>query len=77
MLQTKIAGIPCQVKVLQCTTVSPDYSTRDSDIDYYGYSEIDYEVCDRRGRRADWLARKMTKADEARIEQEIVDSMRD
>lgn len=75
MLQTRISGIPCQVNVTRCVTVAPDYSTWDSDIDYYGYSEVEYDVYDRKGYKAQWLANKITAADAERIEQEIVQSM--
>ena len=46
-------------------------SRADSDWDYYGYTESEWEVCDRRGRPAPWLAKKLTNKIEAAIEQAI------
>lgn len=65
-MDTRIAGIPCTIRVAYAS-VTPPNSRADSDWDYYGYTDFDYEVCDRRGRPAPWLAKKMTPADEARI----------
>ena len=42
-----------------------------SDVDYYGYSEIEFEVLDRRGRHAPWLERKLDDAAIAEIEEAI------
>jgi hypothetical protein len=49
--------------------VPPD-PRADNPWDYYGYTEFDYTVCDRRGRPAPWLEKKLTRADEARIHDE-------
>ena len=74
MLATHIAGIPCLVDVMTCTVVKGSRSyNAPSDWDYYGYTEVEFEVCDRRGRPAPWLERKMTRDDKDRIEQEILD----
>ena len=62
VVNTKIAGIPCQVS-LEYHEHYP--GTRDTPEEPEGYS-ID-EVMDRRGRRADWLRAKMTEQDEDRI----------
>ena len=69
LMDTKIAGIPCTIRVDYVSVTPPD-SRADSDWDYYGYTEFDYTVCDRRGRPAPWLEKKMTRADEARIHDE-------
>jgi hypothetical protein len=44
-------------------------------MDYYGYSESEWDVLDRRGRPAAWLERKLTDDDRQRIEQEIAEAM--
>jgi hypothetical protein len=44
-------------------------------MDYYGYSECEWEVLDRNGRPAAWLERKLTDADRSRIDQEIEEAM--
>jgi hypothetical protein len=73
-IETRVAGIPCIIGV-------EDYQEGngnkwcDSDVDYYGYSE--WVVCDRRGRPAPWLERKMTGKDTDRIESEIAEYFND
>ena len=63
-IETRVAGIPCLIGVISNTPGS--YTMRaGSDIDYYGQSL--WEVLDRRGRRATWLEKKITDADEDRI----------
>lgn len=75
-LETTIAGIPCIVRVTHYLDVPGCFSRNaDSDLDYYGYTEIEWEVCDRRGRPAPWLDRKMTDKDEDRIRTEIHEAM--
>lgn len=74
-LEETVAGIPCLVEVLSCVVVPPHSGsphTCDSDVDYYGYEEMDYVICDRRGRHASWLERKLTDADRSRIEEHIL-----
>ena len=71
LMETRVAGIPCTARIIYVSVVKPN-SRADSDMDYYGYSEIDWELCDRRGRPAPWLAKKLTPADTARIENEIL-----
>ena len=70
-IETTVAGIPCIIGVTEYSSVEGD-SRADSDWDYYGYTESEWEVCDRRGRPAPWLERKLTSKDESRIESEVV-----
>ncbi|HEX7387838.1 MAG TPA: hypothetical protein VF285_11285 [Castellaniella sp.] len=72
ILDTHICGIPCQVDVTHFISQRPMGSMADSDRDCYGYTEIDFEVLDSRGRPAPWLARKMTDVDTRAVEQEII-----
>lgn len=73
-IETRIAGIPCIIGVISYTSVSGSYSySADSDWDYYGYAESDWIVCDRRGRPAPWLAKKITSKIEDEIECEIAE----
>lgn len=65
-MNTKIAGIPCVIRVEYANVVQPN-RWADNDQDYRGYTDFEYEVCDRRGRPAPWLAKKLTSDDEARI----------
>lgn len=46
-------------------------------MDCYGYTDSEWTVCDRRGRPAPWLDRKLTADDKARIEQEIEEFMQE
>lgn len=71
---TTIAGIPCVVEV---TSYRPGCAAQ-----IYGKpenchdgwpAEIEFDVLDRRLRPAPWLANKMTDADAARIEGEILE----
>lgn len=70
-MKSKVAGIPCTISITDRGT-APDRSATDSDWDYNGcYPQ--WEVCDRRGRKADWLEAKMTDADISRIDREVLD----
>lgn len=70
-IETRIAGIPCIVKLDSMFVQKPLGPSCDSDMDCYGYAEIEFTVCDRRGRPAPWLERKMTDKDQSRIENEL------
>ena len=73
-IETTIAGIPCLIGVThyECVRGSYNYNAA-SDHDYYGYSEAEWEVLDRKGYKAAWLERKLTKSDINRIEAEIAE----
>lgn len=43
----------------------------DSDWDYYGYTEIEYDILDRKGYYANWLIKKLTSNDEEAIEEVV------
>ena len=72
MMQTYIQGIPCQVRVDTLSVVKP-HPLADNPDDFFGYTEIEYTVFDRKGYPARWLEDKMTDEDRHRIEQEIID----
>ena len=77
-IETRVAGIPCVIGVVEYISVAGSYcQSADSDWDYHGYSESDWVVCDRRGRPAPWLAKKLTSKIEAQIEREIAEYMND
>ena len=64
IIQTRLAGIPCQIAVTGFRRVEGSYSyNAPSDADFYGYTDYDYEVLDRRGRPAPWLEKKVSQAD--------------
>ena len=75
-IESRVAGIPCLIGVSHFDCVRGSYSyNAASDMDYYGYSESEWDVLDRRGRPAAWLERKLTDDDRRRIEQEIAEAM--
>jgi hypothetical protein len=75
-IESRVAGIPCLIGVSHFDCVRGSYSyNAASDMDYYGYSESEWDVLDRRGRPAAWLERKLTDDDRQRIEQEIAEAM--
>ena len=73
-IDARVAGIPCLIGVTEYSHTSGSYSyNAPSDHDYYGYTEVDFEVLDRRGRPAAWLERKLNKEERADIEYLISD----
>ena len=67
----RIGGIPCVIRVDHFFRQPADHGTWDSDLDYSGYIEAEYTICDRRGRPAPWLERKRTPDDDTEILAEI------
>ena len=64
-------GIPCLIGVLEYDYQPPSKRSAhlcDSDWDYYGYEEMDYEILDRKGYYAKWLERKINNSDRSDIE---------
>jgi hypothetical protein len=79
-LESTVAGIPCVIKVDGIDYQPPFRGSPwqcDSDVDYYGGWEFNWVVCDQRGRPAPWLERKLTSAEEDRINQLIIRSLED
>jgi hypothetical protein len=72
IVDARIAGIPCQLKVTHFYQQAPCYNTWDSDADFYGYTEINYDVLDRKGYPAPWLEKKITPIDDDRLQDLIV-----
>jgi hypothetical protein len=70
-----VAGIPCQVHIIGRAQPGNIRAT-DSDWDYLGRGH-EWEVCDRGGRTAPWLERKLSPYDIARISKEIDDFFAD
>lgn len=74
----KIKGIPCLIGVTeyyhQKPFRGPAYRCDSSD-DYYGYTDIDFIVLDRRGYHARWLEQKLNKNDNSTIEKFIHEKM--
>lgn len=73
-IESTVAGIPCIIGVTHYESVKGSYSYHAaSDMDYYGYNEAEWEVLDRKGYKAAWLEKKLTKSDIVRIEAEIAE----
>ena len=71
-MESYISGIPCWIEVDYIHIQKPN-SNADNPDDYYGYSDVEFTVCDRRGRPAPWLERKMSDNDGHRIKAEILE----
>ena len=70
IFDSHIQGIPCQIEVTSyAPTVNSNRSADPLD-DPYDPGEFEFEVLDRRGRKAGWLADKLTESDRSRIEDE-------
>lgn len=70
-MESQIAGIPCLIAVNNYFKQAAQGRSSWSDWDADGYFEAEFDVLDRKGYQADWLARKMTDKDEDRIIAEI------
>jgi hypothetical protein len=74
--ETTIVGIPCQIAVTDFTSVKGSFDMNaSSDLDYHGYTECDYLVLDRKGYKAGWLEKKITRDIDDHIKSLILDEM--
>ena len=71
--ESRIAGIPCIIDVTSLTVVSGEGYGAPSEIDARGWVESEFDVLDRRGRPAPWLARKLTDRMTCEIQTEIAE----
>jgi hypothetical protein len=72
--ETRICGIPCILAVSYFHCQPPwrgSAHTCDGDMDYYGYTELEYDVLDRRGHLAEWLAKKIDDDLEVELRNEL------
>ena len=76
-----LRGIPCIIALSHYYCEPGDRTTWASDWDYYGYTEMEYRILDRKGYIAPWLEKKIDKYDtreiEARIERWLKDQRDD
>lgn len=66
-----VSGIPCLIGVEHYLSVPRwrwSVMSCPSDMDWYGYTEADWSVLDRKGYPADWLSRKLTDEDRTKAE---------
>ena len=73
-IESTVAGIPCLVQIDYVFVQRPLGPSADSDLDCYGYAEVEFTVLDRRGRPAPWLSKKLTAPEIERIENEILEA---
>lgn len=78
MIEACIQGIPCLIDVTHYAPATPGRLWGPPENCYPDEpEEIDFTVCDRRGRPAPWLERKMTVRDRERIEALVSEHMHD
>lgn len=74
ILETSIQGTPCKVGVWDYIKVSPwkgSVMTCPSDLDYYGYTDMSYEILKIPETPYPWMEKRMTSKDKGIIEDEI------
>ena len=77
---SQVCGIPCIIRVdhyFKQSAWRGSAYTCPSDMDYYGYEEIEFSVLDRKGYPAAWLERKLGPRERERITDEISQAMRE
>ena len=70
IIDSRVCGIPCKIGVLYFNSVK-GRDCWDSDIDYYGYTECEWQILDQRGKPANWLERKMKPEDHEMVDAEV------
>jgi hypothetical protein len=73
-LSFDVQGIPCIIEVTNVHVTPPWRGAAvdcPSDVDWYGDIDVEYGICDRRGRPAPWLEKKATEYDHQRIREHI------
>lgn len=63
IMEYNIHGIPCIIGVTYYDSQKPDHTSWSSDVDFFGFEDIEYNVFDRKGYTANWLAKKITQKD--------------
>lgn len=69
---TTVCGIPCGVVIESFTDVEHDFTSWASPDDYYGYTDSEWFIVDRKGYNAKWLTDKMTEDDHNEVNSEVV-----
>jgi hypothetical protein len=81
MIETRIQGIPCLVEMTNGSYQKPYSGSAyncETDWDYYGgWSDVEYQVYDRRGRPAPWLEKKITPKDDQEIIELLIENASD
>lgn len=67
-MKTRIAGIPCEVRLTHCLVTKGNYSlVAETPDEYYGLREVEFDVYDKKGYRASWLEALLTDGERQRI----------
>jgi hypothetical protein len=73
LIAVRVCGIPAAVRIDSYCPGDPGRYTGHPDGRYPSEpAEIEWTVCDRRGRVAPWLARKLDQRERERIERELI-----
>jgi hypothetical protein len=70
-IPSTVAGIPCLIGVITYDCVNGDSRCTDSDYDFNGYTDIEFDILDRKGYKAGWLEKKLTPSAKEYIEDTI------
>jgi hypothetical protein len=76
LVEIRAAGIPALAGVTHYAYQAPFLGSPNrcaSDWDYYGCEELEWDLLDRKGRRAPWLDRKLSPTDRAAITRYLLD----
>lgn len=76
VIPTHVKGIPAQLGITHFVDQPADPNCWDSDWDYYGYTEVEMDLLDRKGYPAAWLERKLTDDDREELENEAISYLR-
>jgi len=68
----RIANIPCIIRVESVRGQKPLGPSAESDWDCYGWTDVEFEVLNRKGYKALWLEKKLTLEETREIEAEAV-----
>ncbi len=75
-IDTRVRGIPCRIGVLGYESYAAAYVSGPPERCSPAFGGFgDYEILDQRGRLAPWLAKKISKDDEALIQETIFEYM--
>ncbi len=75
MFDIEVRGLPCQIEVTHFVVVPPDPGCTSSDMDYRGYSEIEFDVMKLSGKPYPWLQYRLTQDEIYKIENRIIEEM--
>jgi len=70
-----IAGIPCIIRVLSHEPRRAAYVSGQPEECYPAEGAVEWEVLDRKGRRADWLEAKLTDRQRDEIDEVVFEQM--